>query len=70
MDIVKALALGADMAGVAGPFLRAADSGTEAAHSLAQEFIDVLRLAMFALGCLDLTALKGTPRIERTLPSP
>jgi isopentenyl-diphosphate delta-isomerase len=65
VDIVKALALGADLAGVAGPFLRAAAQGEEAASNLAREFIEVLRIAMFALGESTLAQLRSTKRIIR-----
>jgi isopentenyl-diphosphate delta-isomerase len=50
LDIVKALALGADLVGVAGAFLRAADVSEERADELAREYHEVLRVAMFSLG--------------------
>lgn len=65
IDVVKALALGADLAGIAGPFLRAAASGYDAASELAREFIEVLRIAMFALGEPALARLRSTKRITR-----
>ncbi len=65
IDAVKALALGADIVGVAGPFLRAAAAGYEAASQLAREFIEVLRIAMFALGESSLSRLRSTKRIVR-----
>lgn len=63
MDAAKALALGADMVGVAGPFLRAAAGGTDAAFELAEEYIEVLKTAMFCVGARDLSALRHTPRL-------
>ena len=65
LDVVKALALGADAAGIAGPFLRAADAGDDAAADLAREYIEVLRVAMFALGARTVRELRGTPRLRR-----
>ncbi|HET9097916.1 MAG TPA: type 2 isopentenyl-diphosphate Delta-isomerase [Candidatus Baltobacteraceae bacterium] len=65
IDVVKALALGADLAGIAGPFLRAAASGYDTASELAREFIEVLRIAMFALGEPALARLRSTKRITR-----
>lgn len=63
MDAAKALALGADMVGMAGPFLRAADQGREAVLALAEEVIETLRTVMFCLGTPTLTDLRGTSRL-------
>jgi isopentenyl-diphosphate Delta-isomerase len=65
IDVVKALALGADLAGIAGPFLRAAAAGGEAASDLARELIEVLRISMFAMGEPTLAQLRSTKRIIR-----
>jgi isopentenyl-diphosphate Delta-isomerase len=65
MDAAKAIALGADLAGIAGPFLRAAAAGEERAAAFAAEVIDVVRLVMFCTGCAGVSELRGTPRIER-----
>jgi len=65
LDAAKALALGADLVGVAGPFLRAAAAGEDAAHDLAREFVEVLRVAMFALGVETLSELRHTRRLIR-----
>lgn len=65
MDAVKALALGADMVGIAGPFLRAAVEGYESASALAREYVEVLRIAMFGLGEPTIPRLRSTKRIVR-----
>jgi isopentenyl-diphosphate Delta-isomerase len=66
MDAAIALAIGADLAAAAGPFLRAAAAGgTDAAVDLAREWIEVVRLVMFCTGCADLRALRATPRLLR-----
>ncbi|MGH2442261.1 MAG: type 2 isopentenyl-diphosphate Delta-isomerase [Chloroflexota bacterium] len=63
IDAAKALALGADMVGIAGPFLRAADSGVDAAFEFAEEMIETLRTTMFCIGAEDIPALKRTSRL-------
>lgn len=68
IDVVKALALGADIVGIAGSFLRAAAAGREVASDLARELTEVLRICMFAMGEPTLARLRSTKRIicERT----
>jgi isopentenyl-diphosphate delta-isomerase len=63
LDIVKAVALGADLVGIAGPFLRAAARGYETTTNLARELREVLRVAMFGLGERTLSDLRATKRI-------
>ena len=63
LDVVKAIALGADLVGIAGPFLRAAASGIDAVTDLAKELHEVLRVAMFGLGERTLSDLRATKRI-------
>lgn len=63
VDVAKAIALGADMVGIAGPFLRAAAESEEAVHQLAEQLVEVLRITMFAVGALDLDHLQNTPRL-------
>jgi isopentenyl-diphosphate Delta-isomerase len=58
LDAAKAIALGADLAGLALPFLQAADVSEAAAHELAEILIAELRTTLFCTGCLDLAALK------------
>jgi len=63
VDVAKAIALGADLIGIAGPFLRAAAQGTDAARELAREVVEVLRIAMFSLGLRTIEELKATDRL-------
>ncbi|HEY9086165.1 MAG TPA: type 2 isopentenyl-diphosphate Delta-isomerase [Candidatus Tyrphobacter sp.] len=65
IDVAKAIALGADVVGVAGRFLRAAAVGEDEADDLAREFVATLRIAMFAIGARSIPALRGTPRLRR-----
>jgi isopentenyl-diphosphate delta-isomerase len=48
VHVAKALALGADLAGLALPFLRAADESDAAVAALIDELVAGLRIAMFA----------------------
>jgi len=66
MEAAKAIALGADLVGIAGPFLRAAASGEAAAAHLALDVLEVLRLAMFATGAGNLGELRSRHRLEPT----
>ena len=60
LDATKAIALGADLIGIAGPFLRAAAQGFDEVHDLAREIVEVMRVAMFALGLRSIEELKLT----------
>lgn len=60
IDVAKAIALGADAAGVAGPALRAAAASPAALQARLAQIIDQLRLAMFCVGAGSLEALRGT----------
>jgi isopentenyl-diphosphate Delta-isomerase len=61
VDVAKAIALGADLAGTAKPALSSAidERGAEAVVEGLDAFIKALRVAMFCAGCADLTALRG-----------
>jgi isopentenyl-diphosphate delta-isomerase len=58
VDIAKAVALGADLCGLALPFLEAASRSRDAVDELVTALIDGLRIAMFATGSARLTGLR------------
>jgi isopentenyl-diphosphate delta-isomerase len=64
MDLAKSLALGADLGGLAGPFLKAANHSAQAVVDLADEIAGVLRTIMFSLGVPDVRSLKGTSALR------
>jgi isopentenyl-diphosphate delta-isomerase len=65
IEAAKALALGADLVGIAGPFLRAADRSAAAAEDLACELVETLRIAMFCTGARSLAELRAHGRLVR-----
>ena len=50
IDVAKALTLGADSVGIAGPLVRAAAAGGEALDETVTVILEELRLAMFCVG--------------------
>lgn len=64
LDAAKAIALGADAAGIAGPFLRAADQGPDEARNFAKQLTEVLRIAMFCIGARTIGELRTTTRLH------
>lgn len=65
IDVAKAIALGARLAGIASPALRAAAISPEALLDVLNEIIDQLRIAMFCIGAATLDALRDTPHLRR-----
>jgi isopentenyl-diphosphate delta-isomerase len=66
LDVAKALALGADVAGLALPFLRAAADSTEAVVEAVQVLTQTLRVAMFCVGAADVRALRSPGLVVRS----
>jgi isopentenyl-diphosphate delta-isomerase len=64
IDLAKSIALGADLGGMAGPFLKSASVSVEAVSETIEETTRVLRIAMFAAGARDLAALRSAPLIR------
>jgi len=66
LDVAKALAIGADMAAMAGPLLRAADAGEQELADFIDTVLGELRIAMFATGSAGIADLRAPGRIEAT----
>ena len=65
IEIAKCIALGADLGGMAGPFLKAASRSPEEVVEVIDQTVSELRITMFATGSRDLQALRRaqlTPR--------
>lgn len=59
VEIAKAIALGADLCGLALPFLAAANESPQAVAALIDSLVAGLRIAMFATGSAKLPALRA-----------
>jgi isopentenyl-diphosphate Delta-isomerase len=65
LDIAKAIALGADAAGIALPLLKAACNSAEEAQQALKEMIEVLKTAMFCIGAGNIAALKNSAYLKK-----
>jgi isopentenyl-diphosphate delta-isomerase len=65
VDVAKALALGADLVGMAFPFLAAAMESPAAVTAKIRRTVRELRIAMFCLGARSIEDLKKVPIHER-----
>jgi isopentenyl-diphosphate delta-isomerase len=61
LDVAKAIALGADLAGLAQPFLEAAIDSSDAVGRRIDRIVHELKIAMFCLAAPDVSALKRAP---------
>ena len=61
MDVAKAVALGADLVGLAQPFLAPAMESTEAVVKAIDRVDRELAIAMFCVGARGLQALRESP---------
>jgi isopentenyl-diphosphate delta-isomerase len=66
LEVGKAIALGADLAGLALPFLKAATESTQAIEDLVEVLLAELKTTMFCIGSANLSQLKQTAIIERS----
>lgn len=65
LDLAKSIALGAQLGGMAGPFLRAAVQSSETVVDLIARTSSELRVCMFATGSRDLHALRSARLVSR-----
>lgn len=66
VDVAKAIALGAHAAGIATPFLEAANIDPQAVVDKLEEISEQLRIAMFCIGAANLEVLRDTPLLQRS----
>lgn len=67
IDVAKALALGADLAGMAYPFLAAATESPDAVAAKIERTVEELEIAMFCLGVRTLAELQKVKISERSM---
>ncbi|NWJ47190.1 MAG: type 2 isopentenyl-diphosphate Delta-isomerase [Chloroflexi bacterium] len=65
VDVAKIIALGGDVAGLAMPFLKAAEESSDAVEAVIEQLVRELRVAMFCIGAKDLKELRETPHFVR-----
>jgi isopentenyl-diphosphate delta-isomerase len=65
VDVAKAIALGADAAGVAAPLLKAANNSVQEVEEHLKEIIRTLHIAMFCVGAADIGKLKLSPFLRK-----
>ncbi|MFP4008310.1 MAG: type 2 isopentenyl-diphosphate Delta-isomerase [Spirulinaceae cyanobacterium] len=65
MDVAKAIALGADLAGLAYPFLKAANESIEALDELAQLLIAEMTTVLFCTGNRTITELQHDNALQK-----
>ncbi len=65
LDAAKAIALGADLVGLAFPFLQAASMGEMALAELAAVLIDELKTVLFCTGTPNLSTLKHSQVLQK-----
>jgi len=63
LDAAKALAMGADLVGIARPMLSAALEGEKALRDYVAELLHALRVVMFLAGCSTPRELRGGERV-------
>lgn len=64
IDVAKAIALGAQLGGIAGPFLKAANESAELVDDLIRELSAQLKIAMLCSGTSTIEQLASVPLIK------
>jgi isopentenyl-diphosphate delta-isomerase len=65
IDAAKAIALGADACGIAGPLLKAANESLSAVEDYLMELIQELKIAMFCTGAANIDELKYSRSLRK-----
>ena len=65
LDVAKAIALGADIAGIAKPLLKVANTSDEAATETLEIIIQELKISMFCIGATRIAELKHSPALQK-----
>ena len=65
LEVAKAIALGADLAGLAFPFLQAASESEQAVDELIELLIGEIKTVMFCTGHQNLSQLKRSPSLKK-----
>lgn len=65
VDVAKAIALGADVVGLAQPFLEAAMESAEAVEARIDRIVEELRITMFCVGAESLKDLRNVNLVRR-----
>lgn len=65
LEVAKAIALGADLAGLAFPFLQAADQSSEALEELVQILIAEIKTVLFCTGNRTLLELRQSSMLQK-----
>ena len=66
IDVAKAIACGADLAGMAFQFLKAANRSSDAVVDKIHRTVQELRISMFCVGATNLSDLRQTPLLRRS----
>lgn len=70
LDAAKCIALGADAAALAAPFLRAAVEGEDALADEVRRLVTELRVTMLCVGAATIAELRSTPHLARVEGAP